>query len=212
MSVRKVSYPRPALRPEIRHKPGMADDLMRELAPFLAEEGIDLDRHEYGLETLQQALTRAVERRNHALFTPTGRARDLAVEHLRATVRALLDDDIRGAGRILDSAVPESPDGSVAENSACIGVALTLLDTHLTAGLGLTLTPPAPGWPGRPAARDLLTLAAEGRAFESLRVLMVGHGGQDLHYGGASALAAVTRAWSVQSGQSTEHLILTQLR
>jgi len=33
----------PAGPPDIQVKPGMADELLRELAPLLAEEGIDVD-------------------------------------------------------------------------------------------------------------------------------------------------------------------------
>jgi hypothetical protein len=45
--------------PQIQHTPGMADDLMREIAPLLAEDGIDLNDPAKipDTETLQLALT-----------------------------------------------------------------------------------------------------------------------------------------------------------
>jgi hypothetical protein len=70
--MRRTSPDPPAGLPEIRHQPGIAADLMRELAPLLAAEGIDLNAA-LDLETLQAALDRAIERRNVALFTPVGK-------------------------------------------------------------------------------------------------------------------------------------------
>ena len=68
----------PAGLPDIQFKPGMADELLRELAPLLAEEGIDVSNIDVpDLDTLQQALSRAVERHNMAMFTPVGHAREL---------------------------------------------------------------------------------------------------------------------------------------
>ena len=56
--------------PEIVHTPGMTDDLMREIAPLLAEDGIDLNDPGSipDMSVLQRALDRAIERRNMALF------------------------------------------------------------------------------------------------------------------------------------------------
>jgi len=67
---RRTSPEPPWGGPEIVHTPGTADDLMRELAPILAEDGIDLDDPDSipDMETLQAALDRAVERRNMGLF------------------------------------------------------------------------------------------------------------------------------------------------
>lgn len=50
------------------HKPGMARDVLRDLAPFLAEEGVDLDRPVVpDLETLNAALARATASDNQSL-------------------------------------------------------------------------------------------------------------------------------------------------
>jgi hypothetical protein len=48
----------------------MADDLMREIAPVLAEDGIDLNDPGSipDMSVLQRALDRAIERRNMVLF------------------------------------------------------------------------------------------------------------------------------------------------
>ena len=50
------------------HKPGIAQEVLRDLAPFLAEEGIDLsDPSDADLETLNAAFARATARYNQSL-------------------------------------------------------------------------------------------------------------------------------------------------
>ncbi len=101
----------------------MASELLRELAPLLAEEGIDVDNIDVpDLDTLQQAMNRAIERQNMVRFTPVGQARELAAVTLRLAAEAIADGDTRLAAAILDQAQPESPDGSAATVAGCIGV------------------------------------------------------------------------------------------
>lgn len=202
---------------EVRHTPGLADRTMQELAPFLAEEGIDLETSTLDLEELQQALNRAVAKRNHALFTPVGRARELAVVVLRLAVTALVERRPNDAVALLDQAVPESADGSTAEVSSCIGTALRLLDDYLrpdggTAPPGLRLAPAPSRWPSSSTADDIVSRAAQGRAFDSLHQLSVNHGGRGLHYGCATALAVVFRAWSVQADIPASDLVDSHIR
>ena len=55
----------------IVHKPGMAAEVLKELAPFLADEGIDLSEPvDVDLDTLNAALSRATDRYNQGLATP----------------------------------------------------------------------------------------------------------------------------------------------
>ena len=50
------------------HSPGVAQEVMRDLAPFLAEEGIDLDDlGDTDLDTVNAALARATTRYNQTL-------------------------------------------------------------------------------------------------------------------------------------------------
>jgi len=186
----------------------MADELLHELAPLLAEEGIDVDNIDVpDLDTLQQALNRAIERRNMTMFTPVGQARDLAVVTLRLAAEAITDGDTRLAAAVLDQAQPESPDGSAATVSGCIGVALGLLDQWLSghhtsapADLAKLTRLPAGHWTGERAATDILTLAGKGRAFSSLDSVIARQGGQHVLYGSALALAAALQAWSRHAG------------
>lgn len=202
--MRRRSPEPPAGPPEIQFKPGMASDLLRELAPLLAEEGIDVDNIDVpDPETLQRALNRAMERHNMALFTPVGQARELAAVTLRLAAEAIADGNTRLAAGVLDQAQPESPDGSVPAVAACTGLALGLLDQWLAghdtgtpAGLATMTRLPAGHWTGQRAATGILTLARKGRAFGSLDSLIARQGGRHVLYGSAPALAAALQAWA----------------
>ncbi len=129
---RRNPEPPPGM-PEIQFKPGMANELMAELAPLLAEEGIDVNNLDVDdIDTLQQAMNRAIERRNMELFTPVGEVRQIAVVTLWLIVEAILDGDSQLAGAIIDQIQPESPDNAVATVASCIGICLGLLDEWLT--------------------------------------------------------------------------------
>jgi hypothetical protein len=190
--------------PQIQLKPGMAQELLRDLAPLLAEEGIDAGNLDVpNLETLQRALNRAMERHNMSLFTPVGQARDLAAVTLRLAAEAIADGDTRLAAAVLDQAQPESPDGSAPTVAACTGLALGLLDqwlasrdTDAPAGLATMTRLPAGHWTGERAAIDILTLARKGRAFASLDSLIVRQGGRHVLYGSALVLAAALQSWA----------------
>ena len=200
---RRTPEPPPAA-PKIQFKPGMADELLHELAPLLAEEGIDVGNIDVpDLDTLQRALGRAVERRNMTMFTPVGPDRELAAVTMRLAAEAIADGDTELAAGILDQARPESPDQSAATVAACTGLALGLLDQWLSGreasapdGLARLTRLPAGHWTGERAATDILTLARKERAFASLDSLIARQGGRHVLYGSALALAAALQAWS----------------
>jgi len=206
--------------PEIRFTPGVADDLMQELAPFLAEDGIDVDNLEVDdLDTFQRALDRAVERRNMALFTPVGPAREIAVVTLHLVVEAILDNETALAGAILDQVEPESPDNAVATVASCTGIALGLLDSWLSghdtnapANLAQHTKLPRGHWNGERAATDVLALASKGRAFRSLSTLIVRQGSRQLLPGSALSLAAATDAWAKLTDTPRSDLLRTVIR
>lgn len=208
----------PAGMPSVEHRPGMADEMLRELAPLLAEEGINLDDPDGidapDMETLQAALNRAVERQNLARFTPLGVARDLAATTLRRAVAAITDGDTTEAAAVLDTAQPDSPDNSVATVAGCIGLTLGLLDDWLggqdataPAGLARHARLPAGHWDGERAAADILRLAGKHRAFRSLDSLIVRQGSIRVLYGCALALTAALTTWSEQTGTPLPELI-----
>jgi len=220
---RRTPGPPPAGAPDIQFKPGMADELLRELAPLLAEEGIDVSNIDVpDLDTLQQALSRAVERHTMAMFTPVGQARELAAVTIRLAAEAFAGGDTALAAAVLDQAQPESPDGDAATVAGCIGLTLGLLD-HWLSGHD-TSTPPAPPglagltqlpaghWTGEHAARDILTLARKGRAFGSLDALIARQGGQHVLYGSALVLAAALQAWARHADATVIDLARTVIR
>lgn len=215
------SRPEPPLGPpKIQWKSGLADELMSELAPLLAEDGIDIhDLEASDLDTLQAAMNRAVERRNMALFTPVGQARDVATTTLCLIVEAILDGNTTLAATILDQVQPESPDNSVATVASCIGMSLGLLDNWMTGqtpgappALSTRTRLPSGHWTGERAATDILALASKGRAFRSLRTLIIQQGSHQLLPGSALAVAAATRAWADSTGASRAELIRHVIR
>lgn len=219
--MRRRSPEPPAGPPQIQFKPGMANELLRELAPLLAEEGIDVDNIDVpDLETLQAAMNRAVERQNMARFTPVGQARDYALTTLRLVAEAIDDQDTILASAILESVPPEAPpDGTSATVAGCIGVALDLLDNWLSranpdapAGLAQRTRLPNGHWTGERAATDVLALAAKGRAFKSLHTLIVRQGGLQLLFGSALAIAATLQSWAELTETTVQVLAKTEIR
>lgn len=210
----------PPGRPEIQFKPGLADEMLHELAPLLAEEGIDVANIDVpDLDTLQRAFSRAVERQNMARFTPVGQARELVGVTLRSVIEAIAGGNTALAATILDQVRPESPDNSTATVAGCIGVALGLLDEWLSrrdpdapAGLGQQTRLPVGHWFGERAATDILVLARKGRAFRSLDTLIARQGGRHVLYGSALALTAATQTWSRSTGTSVPDLARSIIR
>ena len=210
------SFPEPPWGgPEIVHTPGMADDLMREIAPLLAEDGIDLNDPDSipDMNVLQGALDRAIERRNMALFTPVGESRSLALTTLRLYAEAIADRETELAGAILATAVPASPDNSSATVAGTIGVALDLLDEILSghhdeapSGIGARTKLPKGHWVGERAARDVLDLARKGRAFATLDSLIRRQGSPAVQSGAALALAATIQVWSDLTGKPVDQV------
>jgi hypothetical protein len=206
--------------PQVQLKPGLAQETLRELAPLLAEEGIDVDNIDVpDLATLQAAMNRAVERHNMTRFTPVGHARDLAVTTLRLVIEALAHGDTALAAAILEDVQPDSPDNTSATVAGCTGIALGLLDDWLTgtephapAGLGLRVRLPAGHWLGERAATDILVLARKGRAFASLGTLIARQGGQHILYGSVLTLAAATQTWAADTDTPVRELARAAVR
>ena len=220
VDMRRRSPEPPPGPPQIQFKPGIADEMLRELAPLLAEEGIDVDHIDVpDLDNLQAAMNRAVERHNMARFTPVGPARELVVTTLRLVIDAMADGDTALAGSILQQVQPESPDNTVATVAGCIGLALGLLDDWLTGSdpqapknLGQQVRLPAGHWLGERAANDILVLARKGRAYRSLHTLITQQGGEHVLYGSALALAATTQTWATATDTPVAEIAHTTLR
>lgn len=181
------------------HRPGLADEMLTQLAPLLAEEGIDLnDPHaDVDLDQINAALSYATERHNMELFTPVGDQRTRALETLREISDAVQQGRTDQAELILDAI---EPDATSRRPSAAqvIGTSLDLLDSWHSQDP--TRTPLAglhvPRWlgRGRSVAPDLLALARKSRARASLDQLILNHGGLAVAHGGALLVSASLRA------------------
>lgn len=218
--MRRRSPEPPAGPPRIQYKPGIAKEMLRELGPLLAEEGIDVDNIDVpDLDTLQAAMNRAVERQNMARFTPVGPARDLAVATLRQVIEAVAAGDSALAGATLEQVQPDSSDNTVATVASCIGITLGLLDDWLSgnnpqtpATLAKRTHLPAGHWRGERAANDILALSGKGRAFRSLQTLIVNQGGEQVLYGSALALTAATQAWAADTNTPVAEIAQAAVR
>jgi len=179
----------------VRRQPGMAKRMLDQIAPLLADEGIDLENLDGSdLDAVNAALARATERHNLMLFTPVGKHRALALSVLRRFTMAIGDDDLRAAQKILDD-VPIEETDSMPAVSHVIGAALGLLDSRHTdpALASVRQRMRVPAWPSKEAvaaSRDIVPLSNRGRAFDSLDSLIVRHNGQNVMVGAALAVAA----------------------
>ena len=196
----------------IVHKPGMADELMRQLSPLLAAEGIDLDDPDadFDPDALNAAMARATEQHNLLLATPIGAQRAGALALLRRFTDAIADDDVALAQAISGSVGPE-PDGDAPAISHVIGVSLGLLDTWFadpssSRHLGAVRPPRWPDRPPRAAATDILALAGKGRAFDSQQSLIMRHRGLAVYQGGCLAVAASVIARAAREGIAVHEL------
>jgi hypothetical protein len=204
--------------PRVQIRPGLGADLRAELAPLLADEGIDIDNLGHvDARRLQEALNKAAERINLVRFTPIGAARSLAASRLREAVDALAAGERAAAFAVLGRLQPESPEEPTV--AACIGVSLSLLDDwHSTEHAGapdrlgervvLRMAHDEP----ETVAAEVISLAHEGQAFASLGALVTRNGGESLLFACVIALCTVVQVWSAESHRSVARVLLDHLR
>ncbi|MEW1980500.1 hypothetical protein AB0333_06165 [Citricoccus sp. NPDC079358] len=193
------------------HRPGLADEMMAELAPLLAADGIDLNDPEsdFDLDQLNAALSDATERYNMELSTPVGDDRSRTLATLREICDAIHHDDVARAERIFDAVRPEA---SSRRPSAAqlIGVSLELLDSwHSQDPTRAQLARlSVPRWleRGRSVAPDLLALARKGRAHAAMGRLILNHGGQVVAHAGALLVAGSLNHLAVEDQQDYAQL------
>lgn len=168
--------------------------MLDQIAPLLADEGIDLDDLDaMDPDAANAALARATERHNLMLFTPVGAHRSMALSVLQLFTTAIADDDLALAQAILGG-VPVEETDTMPAISHVIGAALGLLDTRHTdpALASARQRMRVPAWPSKEAvaaSRDIVPLSNKGRAFDSLDSLIVRHGGERVMTGAALVVA-----------------------
>lgn len=185
----------------IVHSPGSADRFLSEIAPLLADEGIDLDTFNGDTDTLNDALARATERHNLMLFSPTGRDLAGAIMVLRTFAKARADGDLEHAEYVLHAVQPDATENWPAV-SHVIGLGLGKLDEwsrdkDLRKALASAKPQPWNAAAGK-AARQILEFARDGSAFARLDVLVRRFGGLAILEGTAVAVAAVVRTAAVR--------------
>lgn len=194
----------------ITHQPGLAGEVLHDLAPLLAGEGIDLNETaDVDMATLNAALARAVERSNMERFTPVGAQRAGALTVLRLTAEAIDEGSIGIASTVINGLQPE-PDGDKPSIAHVIGVSLGALDTwHTDPDLQTVLRATrVPAWEkrGRAAATDILALARKGRAFDAIGSLHRRHNGLSILHGGILAVTGSLQAWAAAENRTVREL------
>jgi len=182
----------------IRHYSGAATDLLDQLAPLLAAEGIDVDHlDEADPETLKAAMMRAVERHNLELSTPIGDHRVRAVNTLRELVMAHHHDDSAQI-QLLFGSIGPVPTRHRPSSGHLTGVTMEMLDAiyrneQFHPALHVVEIPPVEATT-KAAAQHILGLAAKGRAFRSLDALLAKHNGFEISRAGVMLLTATLQA------------------
>lgn len=195
----------------VKHKPGMADELMKELAPLMRADGVDLDDPgSVDLDTLNAAMASATERRNMELVTPIGTHRDMALATLRVVSEAIADGDDVLAHGILGSIDPD-PTPDAPSVSHVIGVAVEMVaawhaDPAFASSIARTKVPAWGRKASRKAASDVLALAPKGRATAAIDSLIRRHGGLSVFEGGALAVAGMLIARAGADGTTVAAL------
>ena len=197
----------------ISHNPGMGDRMMRELAPFLKAEGVDIDdpNADFTEAEFHAAMEKAQEEYNRRLFTPVGAHRGLALEKLRSFALAFAEGDIKRAEAVVSS-LPSDPEDFTPSTAQVTGAAMGLVDewfTDETQGpkLGGVMAPKWPTKKSRAVARDILALAHKGRVVDSLDRLINSNSGLPVLEGSMLAVAAAVVRLTKRDKVSAEEVV-----
>lgn len=180
----------------VSHSPGMGDRTMRELAPYLKAEGIDIDdpNADFTEADFHAAMEKAQGAYNHRLFNPAGAHRGLALGKLRSFALAFAEGDIERAEAVVAS-LPSDPEDFAPSVAQVTGAAMDLLDEWFTDDvhgpkLGGVMAPKCSAKKSRAVARDILALAHKGRVVDSLDRLITNNSGRPVLEGAMLAVAA----------------------
>ncbi|MGO3021737.1 MAG: hypothetical protein ACTIIH_00675 [Brevibacterium sp.] len=178
------------------HNPGMGDRTMRELAPFLKAEGVDIDdpNADFTEAEFHAAMEKAQVEYNRRLFTPVGAHRGLALGKLRSFALAFVEGDTERAEAVVAS-LPSDPEDFSPSVAQVTGTAMGLVDEWFTDDvhgpkLGGVMAPKWPTKKSRNVARDILALAQKGRVVDSLDRLITNNSGRPVLEGAMLAVAA----------------------
>ena len=197
----------------ISHSPGMGDRMMRELAPFLKAEGVDIDdpNADFTEAEFHAAMEKAQEEYNRRLFTPVGAHRGLALGKLRSFSVAFAEGDIRTAEAVVAS-LPSDPQDFSPSVAQVTGAAMDLLDEWFTDDvhgpkLGGVMAPKWSVKKSRAVARDILALAHKGRVVDSLDRLITSNSGRPVLEGAMLAVAAAVARLAKRNKVSEQEVV-----
>ena len=199
------------------HRPGMANDLLQEMAPLLAEDGIDVnDPSSFDMAALNAALARAVERTNLERFTPIGVTRSNTLTVLLSASEAISSGDVQSTEAVIRGIAPEPKETGEPSVAHVIGVSLGLLDSwHRDASLTKLLARTRiPDWSSRSraAGTDIVALARKGRALEAVAALHGRYDGLTILEGSILAIAGTLQSWAAATDQSVHDLGVAVLK
>ena len=196
---------------EIRHYSGAATDLLEQLSPLLAAEGLDVEHlDDADPNELKAAMIRAVERHNLELSTPVGDQRARAINTLRELTVAQQHQDATQIQALFGS-IGLVPTRHRPSSGHLNGVTMETLDTiyrNETFHPALHIVEiPKVEPTTKAAAQHILGLAAKGRAFRSLDALLGRHGGFEVSRAGVHLLAATIQAIANHRTASFEQVL-----
>ena len=197
----------------ISHDPGMGDRMMRELAPYLKAEGVDIDdpNADFTEAEFHAAMEKAQGEYKRRLFTPVGAYRGLALGKLRSFSLAFAEGDIKRAEAVVAS-LPSDPEDFSPSVAQVTGAAMGLVDewfTDETYGpkLGGVMAPKWSAKKSRAVARDILALAHKGRVVDSLDRLITSNSGLPVLEGSMLAVAAAVMRLTKRDKVSAQDVV-----
>lgn len=163
----------------MQRDPEIIDEVLEQLKPLLAADGIDTQNlPNVDPNELHAAMTRAIERHQMEAHTPVGDARALTVATVRDLSEALHYHKPAQAEQLWQSLKLE-PTPNLPSSSHVMGLTLETLDsiytdTKLRTALGIVRLPELSD-ATRAAAQDIQRSAMQGRAFNSRDVMVSTH-------------------------------------
>lgn len=195
----------------VQQMPGADDELMHQLTPLLAADGIDVDNlDDVDPSQLETAMARAIERHNLELMTPVSDERARTINTLREIAQALHNENHDQAVAILDHVEPEAVEGYPSSGHVT-GVAMESLDTWYAtnalqngmARVSHSKTPRSI----RNITPDVEALARKGRAYRSIGSLLRRNAEQTVAGAGAYMVAAAVMALAAHRDESFETVL-----
>lgn len=182
----------------MQRDPEAIDEVLEELKPLLAADGIDIhDLPNVDPDELHAAMARAIERHQLEAHTPVGDARTLTVDTIRDISEALYQQQPAQAESMLRS-LPLEPTAILPSNTYVTGLTLETLDsiytnTKLRTALGIVRLPELSD-ATRAAAQDIQTFAMQGRAFHSRDKMVTTHNTREVGRAAVYLFAATAEA------------------